>query len=73
MKAAIKRSRETGLLDRPGAQQVDVKPVAIQPVAKGYQSSLFDFAIPLVLLILIAIYTFVDGVALIFCLLFRSR
>jgi len=59
MKAAIKRSREKGLLDRPGIQKTTSGKVSLQTIPKGYKSTLYDFAIPLFLLIFTAIYTFV--------------
>ncbi len=59
MKEAIKRSRETGQLDRPGIQNVIPDKLKLALVPKGYKSSLYDFVLPLFLLIFTAIYTFV--------------
>jgi len=61
MKAAIKRSRETGQLDHPDADPLSAKELHASHVPAGYKSSSLDFFLPLFLLIGVAIGTFIVG------------
>lgn len=58
MRAAIKRSREQGLLDAPGAKPLAAAELETSNVPPGYKSSVWDFFAPLVLLIGLAVGTF---------------
>ncbi|MFT5170867.1 MAG: Na+/H+ antiporter NhaC [Candidatus Marinamargulisbacteria bacterium] len=59
MTAAIKRSRETGQLDAPGAKPLSSKDLDDVTVPKTYQPHVIDFFLPLATLITVAIGTFV--------------
>lgn len=59
MRAAIKRARETGQLDHPDAEPLAAKELQTSHVPEGYTPHVIDFFAPLVLLIGIAIGTFV--------------
>lgn len=59
MRAAIKRSRETGELDHPDAEPLAAKELHASHVPEGYTPHVIDFFGPLVLLIGIAVGTFV--------------
>ena len=59
MKAAIRRSRETGQLDHPDAEPLAAKELHTSHVPEGYTPHVLDFFVPLVLLIGIAIGTFI--------------
>ena len=56
---AMSRSRTTGELDRPGAQVLAAKELEKPVEATGYQAHLLEFVLPLVLLISVAIGTFI--------------
>jgi len=58
MRAAIKRARETGQLDHPDAEPLAAKELHISHVPEGYTPHVIDFFAPLLLLIGIAIGTF---------------
>lgn len=59
MREAIRRSRETGQLDAPGAEPLSAKELHSSHVPEGYVPSSIDFFLPLLLLIGIAIGTFI--------------
>ena len=59
LKRAIKRARETGELDAPDAMPMAAKELQTSRVPLGYKPSVIEFALPLVLLITIAIVTFI--------------
>lgn len=59
MRAAIRRARETGQLDHPDAEPLAAKELHVSHVHKGYVPHVFDFFGPLLLLIGIAIGTFI--------------
>ena len=59
MSAAMKRARETGQLDADDANPLSAKELNESHVPEGYRPHLTDFLLPLVLLIGIAIGTFV--------------
>lgn len=59
MRAAIRRSRETGQLDAPDAEPLSAKELQGSHVPPGYTPSVLEFFIPLALLIGTAIGTFV--------------
>jgi Na+/H+ antiporter NhaC len=59
MKAAIKRSRETGHLDAPNAAPLSAKELESTNVPKGYAPHVIDFFLPLALLIGVTIGTFI--------------
>lgn len=62
MRAAIKRSRETGQLDRPGAEPMLSAELRESHVPEGYTPTLFEFIAPLGALTLVAVGTFIlDG------------
>jgi Na+/H+ antiporter NhaC len=54
MRAAQRRARETGQLDAPNAQPVAAKELTSVKVAEGYQPSLLDFFLPIIVLISLA-------------------
>lgn len=56
---AIRRSRETGELDAPGARPLSAKELQASNVPAGYTPHIADFFIPLAVLIGIAIGTFI--------------
>lgn len=58
MRNAIKRSREQGLLDAPGAKPLAAAELETSNVPAGYKTSVWDFFLPLMLLIGLAIGTF---------------
>ncbi|MEO1529392.1 MAG: Na+/H+ antiporter NhaC family protein [Planctomycetota bacterium] len=55
MRAAIKRSRETGQLDRPGAEPMVSQELQTSSVPEGYKPSVFEFLMPLGVLTAIAV------------------
>ncbi len=59
MRAAIRRSRETGQLDAPDAEPLAAKELHTCRVPAGYTPHVVDFFTPLLLLIGIAIGTFI--------------
>ncbi len=59
MRKAIRRSRETGQLDAPGAEPLSAKELHASHVPPGYAPSSIEFFLPLFLLIGIAIGTFI--------------
>lgn len=59
MKAAIRRSRTTGALDHPDAEPLAAAELQLTRVPDGYTPHVADFVAPLVLLIGIAIGTFI--------------
>ena len=59
MREAIRRSRETGELDGPGAEPMLSEELQRSNVPEGYQPSVIEFAIPLGVLTAIAIGTFI--------------
>jgi len=62
-RAAIRRARETGELDRPGATPLQASEAQQVQVPEGYKPSLWEFIIPLFLILSIAIgtYLFLDS------------
>ncbi|MEM0965666.1 MAG: Na+/H+ antiporter NhaC family protein [Verrucomicrobiota bacterium] len=56
-RAAVKRSRETGQLDRPGATPLQASGVAKNTVPEGYRPVAWEFLLPLCLIIGIAVGT----------------
>jgi Na+/H+ antiporter NhaC len=61
MRAAIKRARQTGQLDHPDAEPLAAKELHASHVPEGYTPHVMDFFAPLLLLIGIAVGTFVLG------------
>ena len=59
MKAAIKRSRETGQLNAPGAKPLSAKELEASDVPPHYKPHVMDFFLPLALLIGVTIGTFI--------------
>jgi len=59
MQAAIRRARETGELDAPGAEPLSAKELRVSNVPEGYRPHVIDFFLPLGVLIAIAIGTFI--------------
>lgn len=59
LRAAQKRARETGQLDAPGASPLSAKELHASNVPQGYTPNVLEFFIPLILLISIAVGTFV--------------
>ena len=58
MRAAIKRARETGELDHPDAEPLAAKELHTSHVPEGYTPNVMEFFAPLLLLIGIAVGTF---------------
>lgn len=56
--AAAERARTTGQLDRPGAQPMAAEELRGANVPEGYRPSVWEFALPLVLLTAVAVGTF---------------
>ena len=60
LKEAIRRSRETGELDRPGSTPLQAsESLQASQVPEGYRPAAFEFMMPLVLIIGIAVGTYV--------------
>ena len=59
LRDAHHRASTTGELDAPGAKPLSAKELQICSVPKGYQPQAFEFILPLVVLISIAVLTFV--------------
>lgn len=59
LKAAIKRARSTGELDAPGAEPLAARELQMSNVPAGYRPHVVDFFAPLVILLAIAIGTFI--------------
>jgi len=59
MREAIRRSREEGLLDRPGAQPMAADELTVQKIPEGYKPGLIDFFGPIGALLGVAIIPFV--------------
>ena len=59
MKEAIRRSREDGELDAPGAEPLSAKELQQSDVPPGYKPHVIEFFLPLMLIIGIAIGTFI--------------
>lgn len=59
IRAAAKRAQTTGQLDAPGAKPMSADELQITKVPEGYKPNVLEFIIPLVVLISIAIGTFV--------------
>ena len=59
MKEAIKRARETGELDAPDANPLSAKELTEDRTAPGYIPHVVDFVVPLLVLLGVAIGTFV--------------
>jgi Na+/H+ antiporter NhaC len=60
MREAIRRSRETGQLDAPGANPLSAKELEISDVPVGYRPHMVDFLLPLIALIAIVVGTFLS-------------
>lgn len=58
---ARQRALTTGQLDAPQAKPLSAKELQTCDVPKGYRPNVLEFFIPLLLLIVIAIYTFIDS------------
>jgi Na+/H+ antiporter NhaC len=54
MRAARKRSRETGLLDRPGSEPLAAAELSRMKIPAGYRPGLEDFMVPLLVLVGVA-------------------
>lgn len=61
MKKAIKRSRETGALDAPGAEPLSSKELSQASLPKGYTSHVAEFFVPLIVLIGTSLITYFIG------------
>lgn len=62
LKAAIERSRTTGQLDAPGSEPLLAKEIEESNVPEGYQPSIYEFFVPLLLIIGISVGTYIhDG------------
>ncbi len=61
MRAAIARARETGQLDAPDAEPLSAKELQTSHVPPGYRPHVIDFFVPLVILIGIAVGTFIQA------------
>lgn len=59
IREARKRARETGELDAPGAMPMSAKELRATNVPEGYEPNVLEFFVPLILLIGIAVSTFV--------------
>ena len=59
MKEAIHRAKTTKALDHPDAEPLSAKELTVPKVPSGYETSPFDFLIPIVVLLGLAIGTFV--------------
>ncbi len=59
MKAAMERARSTGNLDADDASPLAAPEIQDTVIPKGYKASLFEFVMPLVLLIATAVGTFI--------------
>jgi len=59
LRKAMMRARETGELNAPGAQPLNAKELLTSDVPEGYTPNAWEFIIPLVLLITIAIGSFI--------------
>lgn len=59
MRNAIRRARETGQLDRPGAEPLAAPELQVSHVPEGYKPHVLEFAVPLIVLIGIAVGTFI--------------
>jgi len=58
IKNARERVKRTGMLDAPNARPMNAKELHTPEVPSGYKPQMFEFALPLVVLIIIAIVTF---------------
>lgn len=58
MRAAIKRAKETGKLDRDGAQPITAEELTVQKVPEGYTPGLIDFFGPIGTLLGVAVIPF---------------
>lgn len=61
LKEAIVRARTEGLLDAPGSTPLSAKELHVQDIPPGYTPHVMDFFAPLLLLIGLAIGTFITG------------
>lgn len=61
LKAAIHRSRTEGLLDAPGSTPLSAKELHTTDIPEGYTPHVMDFFAPLLLLIALAIGTFISS------------
>ncbi|MEQ8204528.1 MAG: Na+/H+ antiporter NhaC family protein, partial [Woeseia sp.] len=59
LRRARERARSTGELDAPGALPLSAKEIQIPDIPEGYRPGLSEFFLPLILLISIAVGTFV--------------
>jgi Na+/H+ antiporter NhaC len=59
IRQAMKRSRETGELDAPGAKPLSAKELQSTNVPPGYKPHVAEFVVPLLVLISIAVGTFI--------------
>ena len=59
MRAAIKRARETGELDAPEAEPMAARELQASDVPPGYRPDMKEFMIPLIVLIAVAIGSFI--------------
>ncbi|MEM7277270.1 MAG: Na+/H+ antiporter NhaC family protein, partial [Pseudomonadota bacterium] len=59
IREASRRARETGELDAPGAVPMSAKELHTSRVPDGYSPAVFEFLLPLILLIGIAVGTFI--------------
>ncbi|MBT3980593.1 MAG: sodium:proton antiporter [Bacteriovoracaceae bacterium] len=61
MKEAIKRARTTGLLDHPDAEPLSAKELETESIPDHYKPHIIDFFLPLLVLIAVAIGTFIKS------------
>ena len=61
MRKAIKRARETGQLDRPGSEPMASEELQASHVPEGYTPTVWEFALPLIALIGVAVATYIFG------------
>ncbi len=61
MRSAIRRARETGQLDAPGSEPLAAPELQASHVPEGYRPSVWEFALPLLVLTAVAIGTFVTS------------
>ena len=59
MRKAHRRAAETGQLDEPGAKPMSAKELHEPKIPKGFSPSALEFVVPMILLIAIAVLTFV--------------
>ena len=61
MRSAINRARTTGELDAPDSHPLSAKELHMEKIPAGYKHNVLEFFIPLALIIIIAIGTFISS------------